>query len=238
MSYENSIFTIVVNFLNVRSGENKLLAYKIVLYSIFNPGGGIFLSSFALIPSCEEEDTRGIILSIISIILALIIILSPFSLSIGVFLSKLTNKMMTLFPLKITLIYIGFIGIFISFFTSGFNKRKILEVKYLIQKKDPIKPFDILYNCGELVHLYSTFGFKTFFRLIANIIIPSSGTISLLCSYGANCGMIRTAIIQFILGHCLFLNAILMNFGYEPIYNILLLNFFFLIKKPLNLLSF
>ena len=135
MSYANSIFTTVVNFLSVDSGENKLMAYNFVLYSIFNPGGRILLASFALIPSCEEKDTKGIILSILSIILGLIIILCPVSLSIGVFLSKLTNKMMTLFPLKITLIYIGFIGILISFFTSGFNKRKILEVKFLIKKK-------------------------------------------------------------------------------------------------------
>ena len=109
MSYANSIFTTIVNFLNVESGKNKLLAYKIVLYSIFNPGVGILLTSFALIPSCEENDIKGIILFILSIILGLIIILSPVTLSIGIFLSKLTNKMMMLFPLKIGLIYIDFL---------------------------------------------------------------------------------------------------------------------------------
>lgn len=234
MSYANSIFTTVVNFLNVDSGENKLLAYKIVLYSIFNPGGGILLASFALIPSCEENDTKSIVLSILSIILGLIIIICPISLSIGIFLSKLTNKMMTLFPLKITLIYIGLIGVFISFFTSGFNKRKILEVRDLIKKKEPIKPFDILYKCGELVHLYSDFGFKTFFRLIANMIIPGSGTMSLLYKYGYSCGMFRTAIIQFVLGHCLMLNAILINFGYNPIYDIILVKLFFSNEEIIN----
>ena len=167
------------------------MAYKIVLYSIFNPGGGILLAFFALIPSCEENDTKGIILSILSIILGLIIILSPVTLSIGIFLSKLANKMMSLFPLKIALIYIGFFGIFISFF----NKRKLLEVKDLIKKKEPLKLFDILYKCGQLVHLYSAFGFKSFFRLIANIIIPGSGTISLFYKYGFKWGMLRTAII-------------------------------------------
>ena len=125
------------------------MAYKIVLYSIFNHGGGILLAFFALIPSCIGSDIRGIVLFILSIIIGLlIIILCPVSLSIGVFLSRLTNKMITLFPLKITLIYIGFIGILISILASGINKRKILEVNNLIIKR-PLRPFDILYKCRE-----------------------------------------------------------------------------------------
>ena len=88
-----------------------------------------------MIPSCIESDIRGVVLSILSIILGLVIILCPVSLSIGVFLIRLTNKMITLFPLKITLIYIGVIGIFISILTSGINKRKIIEAKNLILKK-------------------------------------------------------------------------------------------------------
>ena len=135
MSYVNSIFSTIVNFLKAGYEKNKLLAYKIVLYSIFNPGGGILLTSFDLIPSCIEIDIRGIVLSILSIIIGLIIILCPVSLSIGIFLSRLSNKMTTLFLLKITLIYIGFIGILISILTSGINKRKILEVKNLIIKR-------------------------------------------------------------------------------------------------------
>ena len=67
-----------------------------------------------MIPSCIESDIRGVVLSILSIILGLVI---------------------TLFPLKITLIYIGVIGIFISILTSGINKRKIIEAKNLILKK-------------------------------------------------------------------------------------------------------
>ena len=48
MSYCNSIFSILLDFKN--DEKNKLLSYKVVLYSILNPGGGIILSSFALIP--------------------------------------------------------------------------------------------------------------------------------------------------------------------------------------------
>ena len=228
MSYANSIFTTIVNFLDAGVEKNKLLAYKIVLYSIFNPGAGILLASFAMIPSCIEEDIKGIVLSILSIIIGLVIILCPVSLSIGVFLVRLTNKMITLFPLKITLIYIGLIGILISILTSGINKRKILEVKELIIER-PLKPFDILYKCGEsLEHLTSTFGFKSFFRLIANIVIPGSGTISLLCKYGFNFSIIRTAIMQFILGDLLFLSAILMNFHYKALYEFFFSAFFFI----------
>ena len=96
MSYANSIFTTIVNFLKAGNEKNKLLAYKIVLYSIFNPGGGILLAFFALIPSCVENDIRWIVLSILSIIIGLIIILCPVSLSIGIFLSWLNYFFITI----------------------------------------------------------------------------------------------------------------------------------------------
>ena len=44
--------------------------------------------------------------------------------------------MMTLFPLKITLIYFGFIGIIISFLTSGINQREKKETKNLLLKNN------------------------------------------------------------------------------------------------------
>ena len=201
ISYANSIFTTLVNFLKVGNIKSKIFSYKNVLYSFFNPGGGILLASFAMIPSCYEQDIRGIVLSILSIIIGFIIIFCPFSLSIGLFLTRLTNKMNTLFPLKITLIYIGLIGIIISFLTSGINKREILEAKNFYLKKEPLKPFDMLFQFEKkLTRLNSTFGLGSFFRLIANIIIPGSGIMSLLCKYGYNCGIFRIAIIQFIMG--------------------------------------
>lgn len=76
MSYANSIFTTLVNFLKASDTEkSKIFGYKIVLYSFFNPGGGILLASFAMIPSFYEKDIRGIVLYILSIIIGLIIIL-------------------------------------------------------------------------------------------------------------------------------------------------------------------
>lgn len=96
------------------------------------------------------------ILYIISIIISIIIILSPVSLSIGLFLSVLPKKMITLFPLKLLLIYIRIFGFIISILTSGINKSKILEVKESLEKT--LKAFDIVYKCGKkLVHLNTTF---------------------------------------------------------------------------------
>ena len=40
---------------------NKKLSYKVVLYSFFNPGGGIILSAFALFPFCAKNNVRGIV---------------------------------------------------------------------------------------------------------------------------------------------------------------------------------
>ena len=146
--------------------------------------------------------------------------------------------MITLFPLKITLIYIGFIGIFISILTSRINKRKILEAKHLVIKR-PLRPFDILYKCGEsMVRLNSTFGFKSFFRLFANIVIPGTGTMSLLYKYGFDLVIFRTAIIQFILGDLFFLNVILLNFRYKAIYEFFFQIFILLMKKQFILIYF
>ena len=225
MSYANSIFTTLVNFFHYDNEKNRIFAYKVVLYSIFNPGGGILLASFALIPSCTECQIKEMILYIISIIISIIIILSPVSLSIGLFLTVLTKKMITLFPLKLLLIYIGVFGFIISILTSGINKSKILEVKESLEK--PLKAFDIVYKCGkQLVHLNTTFGLKSFIRLLSNILIPGTGTISLMCKYdNSKCAFFLIGIIQFFIGCCFFINIILVVFQYIPIYELFLVFF-------------
>ena len=122
--------------------------------------------------------------------------------------------------------------------TSGINKRKILEAKNLIIER-PLKPFDILYKCGEkMVRLNSTFGFRSFFRLIANIIIPEAGTMSLLCKYGFDVGIFRTAIMQFILGGLMFLSAILMNFRHTAFYEYFFSTFYFVSEKTIYSIVF
>ena len=66
MSYCNSIFSILLDFMD--DEKNKILSYKVVLYSILNPGGGIILASFALIPSVDcyrgIYNIKGIIIDI------------------------------------------------------------------------------------------------------------------------------------------------------------------------------
>ena len=140
MSYCNSIFSILLDFMDDK--KNKILSYKVVLYSIFNPGGGIILSSFALIPSCDCSNgiynIKGIIICIISIIVGLIVMLTPISLILGLFLTKITDKMITVFPLKITLIFIGSLGILISIITSGYNKKLIKDSFDIFKTKKKI----------------------------------------------------------------------------------------------------
>ena len=98
---------------------------------------------------------------------------------LGVYLFKLKSKMITLFPIKITLLFIGFLGTFISFVTSGINKNKIIESIKTI--REPLNAFDIIYKCGnDMIRLNSSLDGKSFARLILNILIPGSGTISLL----------------------------------------------------------
>lgn len=217
MSYCNSIFSILVDFKN--DEENKLLSYKIILYSIFNPGAGIILASFALIPSCDccngIYKIKGIIICFISIIFGLIIMLTPISLIFGLFLTKITNRMITIFPLKITFIFFGCLGILLSVITSGFNKRLIRESYDLFKRgdKENLLPFDIILKVGgKLNVLRSEFGCESFGRLISNMIIPGSGTMSLICKYQkCSCEIFFTAVIQFI-GGLFFLSTILIIF--------------------------
>ena len=149
MSYANSFFTTLVNFMaDDNKKPNKKISYKIMLYSFLNPGAGIILSSFALFPYCRccenKYNVRGIILSILGIIFGIIIMFSPVCLCVGTYLIKITDKMMTLFPIKITLILVGALGILLSFITSKFNQNTILEIT-----SNKINPFDIIYKSGS-----------------------------------------------------------------------------------------
>ena len=215
LSYSNSFFTTLVNFMKEDSNEtNKKLSYKVVLYSFLNPGGGIILSAFALFPFCSEKNVRGIVASIISFLIGIIITFCPFSISLAFYLHKLKLKMITLFPIKITLLFIGILGTFISFITSGINKNKILESIRTINT--PLNAFDIIYNCGkDAITLTSSFDCQSFARLIGNIFIPGSGTMALLCKYGCECGIFKIAIIQNIMGGTFFISIILIIFGKE-----------------------
>ena len=132
MSYSNSLFTILVNLVNAKpDAPNYKLSIKIFLYNLFNPGVGFILSCFSLFPACDCEkqkyNLRGIILSISGMIFGVLLMICPFSLGIGIYLVKLTDKMFTIFPIKITFIFIGGTGVIISFILSGINKKTILE---------------------------------------------------------------------------------------------------------------
>jgi hypothetical protein len=103
------------------------------------------------------------------------------------------------------------LGTFISFITSGINKNKIIESIRAIDQ--PLNAFDIIYKCGkETITLTSSFDCRSFARFIGNIFIPGSGTMSLLCKYGCECGIFKIAIIQNIMGGTFFISIILIIF--------------------------
>ena len=219
MSYCNSIFTMLLDFMD--DENNKILSYKVVLYSIFNPGGGIILASFALIPSIDccngNYNIKGIVICIISIIIGLVVMLSPISLILGLFLTKITDKMITVFPLKITLIFVGVLGILLSIITSGYNKKLIKDsFEIFKEKKEMLLPFEITFKIGKKLEvLRADFGCESFSRLIANMIIPGSGTISLICKNECNCNKCSFFFVgfnQFLIGGLFFFSTILVIF--------------------------
>ena len=198
MSYCNSIFTSLINLLSEKpDSPNHKLGIKILLYNIFNPGIGIILSCFSLFPSCDCSNnnykTREIVLSLLGIFVGFIIMLCPISLCIGTYLSKLTGKMVSLFPIKITFIFLGLFGIIISFILSGINRKTIIE-----SIRTLVNPLDMIIGCGtNFIHLVSEFGWVSFFRLLLNMIIPGVGTLTLLKKYGFSFGIIFASILQF-----------------------------------------
>jgi hypothetical protein len=100
--------------------------------------------------------------------------------------------MVTILPIKITFIFIGITGTFISFLLSGVSKKTIID-----SFKKNVKPLDIIIGCGsDTIHLPSAFGWDSFFRLLSNMIIPGLGTLTLLCKYGWSCFLFLTAVIQ------------------------------------------
>ena len=159
MSYCNSLFTSLVNFIAAKpASPNYKLGLKIFLYNIFNPGIGIILSCFSLFPSCDCSNknyhTKGIVLSLLGILIGFIIMLCPITLCIGTFLTKLTDKMITIFSFKITLIFLGSFGTIISFLLSGINQKTIIESVNTL-----VNPLDMIIGCGtNFVHLISEFG--------------------------------------------------------------------------------
>jgi hypothetical protein len=143
---------------------------------------------------CEKQkyNLRGIILSISGMIFGVLLMICPFSLGIGIYLVKLTDKMFTIFPIKITFIFIGGTGVIISFILSGINKKTILEAA-----KIKVNPLDIFLGCGDNAeHLISEFGWSSFFKIIFNMVIPGSGTLCLLCKYGCDCYIILVSLVQ------------------------------------------
>ena len=151
----------------------------------------------SLIPYCdgskEKYDVRGLVLSILGILIGILMMICLISIGIGFYLVKLTDKMITLFPLKITLIFMWATGTIISFILSGINQKTILEAIKLRPQA-----LDLIFGCAEnMVLLVSEFGWFSFFRLLFNMIVPGLGTLTLLKKYWCDFCIILASIAQF-----------------------------------------
>ena len=132
----------------------------------------------------EECDKPGFIISLIGVFFSLFLMICPIFICFGVYLLKITQSITDIYPIKFTLLFIGIIGTITSF-SFSFIKKNAIIASY----EKNIKPFDIVMKFQEsLKNLKSDFGLKSLMRILANIIIPGSGTFSVMCSNGYCCG--------------------------------------------------
>ena len=185
LSYANSCFTVIINFLSGKDkSPNYKLGLKALLYSIFNPGSGFLISSVVLIDSCkcnneEKCDKCGFFTSLIGILFSIFLMICPIFICLGIYLLKIAEPYTSMFPFKFTILFIGILGTFISFSFSLIKKNSIIA-----SYEKEIKPFDIVYNCGEKsIELKSGFGISSFIRILLNLILSGMGTLSLMCRY-------------------------------------------------------
>jgi len=212
MSYCNSIFSVIINFLKKKENEpNFKIGIKTLLYSIFNPGAGFLISSIILIDSCKCDknkncDIPGFWVSLFAFLLSLFLMICPYFICIGLYTMKISENNLQFYPLKFMLIFIGVIGTILSFSFSYFKKSAVIA-----SYNDQIKPFDIVWKCGDSIKtIVSNFGLPSFIRMLLNLIIPGLGTYSIMFKYCFCCynydgvgtlfGYMFTSVIQLIYG--------------------------------------
>ena len=189
LSYFNSLFQPLIKTFSMNESkvdEDNL--FDIFQFSIFNPGTGLIITSFKSIKNCELTP---MIVSIIGTIIGFLLMLCPYITGFAVYLIKTINSLNILFLIKIHLMCFGIFGTFFSIIYAFLQKDINKEIT---------NPFDI--KCCDLDKIPSKFGFQTVMRIIANLILPGTGTFSLLCKDGYQCdiGIFFTALIQFING--------------------------------------
>lgn len=223
MSYCNSIFSTIINFITKEDNEsNYIFSIKTLLYSIFNPGGGFLISSIVLFDSCkcdrdEKCDNHNLFLSIIALLLSLFLMICPYFICIGLFLIKICENNIEFYPIKFLFLFIGVIGTLLSF-SFSYIKSSAVFAAY----KEKVNPFDIVWKCGEaMTYIKSKFGLSSFIRILINLIIPGYGTMSLVCNYCCNniimpgsiiMGYLLVSVIEFFFGGMfLYLLFVLIN---------------------------
>ena len=187
-SYLNSSFIPLYNLIN-----KKEITFKMLTLGIVNPVGGMFISSVLYF----KNDWKNLVISLIGNLIGIILMICPYFLGVGLYLTIILKSISNLFLFKIISICIGVSG---TFFNLVFN---ILQknLKNKLNQYEEINMFDIdCIICSEHYELKSYFGYFSIIRIICNILIPGSGIFSLLCKYGWTIGIFFTGIVIFFSG--------------------------------------
>jgi hypothetical protein len=187
-NYLNSSLIPLFNLMN-----QKEITFKMLTLGIVNPVGGMFISSVLYF----KNDWKNLVISLIGNLIGIILMICPYFLGVGLYLTIILKSISNLFLFKIISICIGVSG---TFFNLVFN---ILQknLKNKLNQYEEINMFDIdCIICSEHYELKSNFGCFSIIRIICNILIPGSGIFSLLCKYGWTIGIFFTGIVIFFSG--------------------------------------
>ena len=186
LSYINSSLSPLINLI-----KDNQYNFKMLTYGIFNPGAGILISAILFF---NDERYYKIIISLIGVLFGILLMFCPYILGAGLYLVKVIYDIINLCFIKILLIYIGVLGtIFSMLFSvlqnnlnyssfSSFNQIGIFDTDFIL--------------CSNKYNTKLKITIGGIIRLIANIILPGSGVLSLLCKYGCNIGIFIIGIIE------------------------------------------
>ena len=191
LSYFNSLFEPLIKFFFGNDDDDEDKLFDKLKFGIFNPGTAIIITSAQSIKNFKIVPT---IISIIGIIMGFLLMFCPFITGFAIYLIKTINNFRMMFlVINVHLLYFGIFGSLFSIIYAFLRKDIDNEIS---------NPLDIKFNCCLLFQKASNFGIPTIIRIIFNLILPGTGTFSLLCKkdYGCNVGIFFTSLIQFLIG--------------------------------------
>ena len=180
LSYINSNLT---PFIDLIKGDKAGL--KIITYGIFNPGAGVFISAILFF----NEEYRKIIFSLIGVLFGILLMVCPYILGIGLYLTKIIKNIVNLFLIKFLFTYFGALGTIYSLIYAFLQKD--IDIN-----DDNNGMFDIYIEGCSDHEIKSNFNIYTIIRIISNIILPGSGVFSLMCKFRCHVGLVFIGILQ------------------------------------------